>query len=70
MEKRNLQKQKREFREKIWKILESKDIARFPLPLKDRIPNFEGSDRAAELLTTLPKWKNAKIVFSNPDFAQ
>lgn len=45
-------------------------MARFPLPLKDRIPNFEGSDKTAELLATLPEWKRAKIVFANPDFAQ
>ena len=66
----NIQEEKQKLREKIWKLLEEKGVARFPLPLKDRIPNFEGSDRAAELLTTLPEWKRAKIIFSNPDFAQ
>jgi 5-formyltetrahydrofolate cyclo-ligase len=64
------QKEKQKLREKIWKLLDEKKIARFPLPLKDRIPNFEGSDKAAELLTTLPEWKKAKVVFSNPDAAQ
>jgi len=66
----NRQEQKRELREKIWKLLEEKGVARFPLPLKDRIPNFEGSDKAAELVTTLLEWKKAKIIFANPDFAQ
>jgi len=66
----DIQEKKRKLREKIWKLLEEKGVARFPLPLKDRIPNFEGSDKAAELLTTLPEWKKEKIVVSNPDFAQ
>ena len=70
MIKNEISDQKKKLREKIWRVLEEKGIARFPLPLRDRIPNFEDSDRAAELVTTLPEWKKAKIVFSNPDFAQ
>lgn len=66
----NIQNEKRKLREKIWKLLEEKGLSRFPLPLKNRIPNFEGSDKAAELLTSLPEWKNAKTIFANPDFAQ
>lgn len=66
----SLQEEKRKLREKIWKLLEEKKVARFPLPLKDKIPNFDGSEKAAKLVTTLPEWKRAKIVFSNPDFAQ
>jgi len=66
----DVQIEKKNLREKIWKLLEEKDIARFPLPLRDRIPNFEGSDKAAELVTTLPEWKKAKIIVSNPDVAQ
>ena len=70
MIKNEISDQKKKLRERIWKLLEEKGVARFPLPLKDRIPNFEGSDKAAELVITLPEWKKAKIVFSNPDFAQ
>ena len=62
--------EKQKLREKIWKLLEEKNIARFPFSLRDRIPNFKGSDKAAELLKKLPEWKKAKIVFSNPDAAQ
>lgn len=61
---------KRRLREEIWKKMKDQGIARFPLPLKDRIPNFEGSDIAAEKLKDLPEWKNAKIVAANPDYAQ
>jgi 5-formyltetrahydrofolate cyclo-ligase len=66
----NIKKEKKKLREKIWRILEEKKIARFPLPCFGRIPNFEGSEKAAKLLKTLPEWKKAKIIFSNPDAAQ
>ena len=66
----SLKKEKQKLREKIWRLLEEKRIARFPLPVKERIPNFEGSEKAAKLLTTLSEWKRAKIIVSNPDFAQ
>lgn len=65
-----IKEKKKILREKIWKLLEEKGLARFPLPLRDRIPNFEGSEKAAELLTSLPEWKNAKVIFANPDYAQ
>ncbi|WP_333821611.1 5-formyltetrahydrofolate cyclo-ligase [Pinisolibacter sp.] len=35
-----------------------------------RIPNYFGAEAAARQLTTLPAWKNADIVKSNPDPAQ
>jgi len=62
--------EKQKLREKIWKILEEKKIARFPLPCFGKIPNFKGAERAAKNLTALSEWKRAKIVFSNPDSAQ
>jgi len=70
MQEEKIKTKKQKLRERIWKILEEKRMARFPLPPKDRIPNFEGSEKAAKLLTTLPEWKKAKIIFSNPDAAQ
>jgi len=70
MQEKKIKTKKQKLRERIWKMLEEKRVARFPLPLKDRIPNFEGSEKAAKLLTTLPEWKKAKIIFSNPDAAQ
>ncbi len=50
--------------------MEEKNIARFPLPCFGRIPNFVGSEKAAEKLRELEEWKNAKVVVANPDFAQ
>jgi 5-formyltetrahydrofolate cyclo-ligase len=66
----DIKEQKKVLREKIWRLMEERGIARFPLPLKDRIPNFEGSDQAAKLVSTLPEWKKARVIFANPDFAR
>lgn len=65
-----IKEQKKILREKIWRLLEERGVARFPLPLKDRIPNFKGSHQAAKLVSTLTQWKKAKVIFANPDFAQ
>ncbi|HYB67996.1 MAG TPA: 5-formyltetrahydrofolate cyclo-ligase [Candidatus Acidoferrales bacterium] len=35
-----------------------------------RVPNFEGSDKAAQNVRLLTEWKEAKVVFVKPDFAQ
>jgi 5-formyltetrahydrofolate cyclo-ligase len=61
---------KKLLREKIWKELEVQGFARFPFPCFGRIPNFAGSDIAAEKVRHLKEWKEAKVVFAGPDFAQ
>jgi len=68
--KDEISKEKEELRNKIWKLLEQKNVAIFPLPVRGRIPNFVGSDKAANLVRTLPEWKKAKVIFANPDYAQ
>ena len=50
--------------------MEKEGIARFPLPCKGRIPNFIGAEKAAGKLRQLPEYKNAKIIFCNPDSPQ
>lgn len=64
----------KEFKEKIrkyvWRILEEKNLARFPRPVYGRIPNFVGAERAAQKLFKLDIWKNAKVVKVNPDSPQ
>ena len=35
-----------------------------------KIPDFKGSDIAAELLTSTDEWKNSKTIFCSPDSAQ
>ena len=60
---------KAEIREAVWRALEEAGAAAFPGP-HGRIPNFVGSGRAAELLRTLPAWRQARAVKCNPDYAQ
>lgn len=59
---------KEEIRKKIWQILEEKNIADFPRPCFGRIPNFIGSRNASEKIKEIPEFKNARCVFSAPDF--
>jgi len=68
--KNEVSEEKEQLRNKIWKLLEQKKVAIFPLPAFGRIPNFMGSDKAANLVRALPEWKRAKVIFANPDYAQ
>ncbi len=68
--KNEITEEKERLRDKIWNLLEQKRVAIFPLPVFGRIPNFVGSDKAANLVRTLPEWKKAKVIFANPDSAQ
>jgi 5-formyltetrahydrofolate cyclo-ligase len=62
---------KKLLREEIWNKLETSGVARFPLPCYGRIPNFAGSEKAAEKVRLLNEWKEeARVVFANPDYAQ
>jgi 5-formyltetrahydrofolate cyclo-ligase len=61
---------KRLLREEIWNKLKKEGVARFPLPCYGRIPNFAGSEKAAEKVRLLNEWKQARVVFANPDYAQ
>jgi 5-formyltetrahydrofolate cyclo-ligase len=61
---------KQPLREKMWGLLTRRRVARFPLPLNDRIPNFAGAERAAERLAALPEWRRARVLKCNPDAPQ
>ena len=61
---------KKLLREEIWNKLEKNGVARFPLPCYRRIPNFADSEKAADKVKLLKEWKEARVVFANPDFAQ
>jgi len=61
---------KQEIREKIWKEMEDRNIARFPRPVQGRIPNFVGAEEAAKRLSESDEWKDAKVLKSNPDSPQ
>jgi 5-formyltetrahydrofolate cyclo-ligase len=61
---------KKLLRERIWRDLTERRVAMFPLAVFGRVPNFRGSDDAANRVRQLDEWKNAKVVFANPDAAQ
>jgi 5-formyltetrahydrofolate cyclo-ligase len=62
--------QKQEIRQRIWSLLESRGIARFPRPVYGRIPNFDGAEAAGIRLCRVKQFKEAKIVKVNPDAPQ
>ncbi|MCD6156995.1 MAG: 5-formyltetrahydrofolate cyclo-ligase, partial [Euryarchaeota archaeon] len=63
---RDIKSIKQSLREKIWNLMEERDIALFPRPVHGRIPNFKGADRAAMRLFLLDIWRSAKVVKVNP----
>jgi len=50
--------------------MEKEGIAIFPLPCKGRIPNFIGAEKAVKKLRQLSEYRNAKVIFCNPDSPQ
>jgi 5-formyltetrahydrofolate cyclo-ligase len=61
---------KKLLRERIWRDMTERRVAVFPLPVFGRVPNFIGSKEAANRVSQLDEWMNAKVVFANPDAAQ
>lgn len=70
MDKEQKPQEKEDIRKRIWDILIEKDAARFPLPPHGRIPNFEGAERAARLLSDTELWQQADVLKCNPDSPQ
>jgi 5-formyltetrahydrofolate cyclo-ligase len=60
---------KQAIRERVWALLERERAARFP-GAEGRIPNFAGASAAAARLASLPAWRAARVVKSNPDAPQ
>ncbi|SEG52436.1 5-formyltetrahydrofolate cyclo-ligase [Thermomonospora echinospora] len=65
----DIKQAKQEVRERIWDLLEREKAVREP-GVHGHIPDFIGSERAADLLATLPAWKSAQVIMCNPDRAQ
>jgi 5-formyltetrahydrofolate cyclo-ligase len=61
---------KKRIREQIWGYLEDHDIARFPRPAYNRIPNFAGAEEAASKVRKLAEFSEAEVVKVNPDSPQ
>jgi len=61
---------KEEIRMRVWRLMEEREIARFPRPVFHRIPNFVGAEKAARRLRELNEYGAAQTVFCNPDSPQ
>ena len=61
---------KQSARERVWRTLRARRVARFPFPIEDRIPNFTGAERAAARAAELPEWRRARRLKCNPDAPQ
>jgi 5-formyltetrahydrofolate cyclo-ligase len=57
-------------RRRVWRLLASRRVARFPFPIEGRIPNFVGAEAAAARAAELPEWKAAHRLKCNPDAPQ
>jgi len=60
---------KHPLRDDIWRTLTTQKVARFP-GAQGRIPNFIGAEAAAQHLTTLAVWRQARALKCNPDAPQ
>jgi 5-formyltetrahydrofolate cyclo-ligase len=59
---------KQAVRERVWDLLEHAGAA--PPHVHGRIPAFDGSAAAADLLAALPVWRAARVIKAVPDKAQ
>ncbi len=64
-----IREKKKNIRERIWKLLEEKNVAVFP-GAWGRIPNFKDAEKCVRFLEGIPEWKKAKFIKSNPDSPQ
>ena len=55
---------------RVWRVMEEREIARFPRPVFHRIPNFVGAEKTAGRLRELSEYRVAQTVFCNPDAPQ
>ena len=66
----DINEEKRRIKERIWRLLEEKGVARFPKPIRGRIPNFKGSEVAAYRLVSHTIFRSANVIFCCPDSPQ
>uniref|UniRef100_A0A3P8ZUJ3 Methenyltetrahydrofolate synthase domain-containing protein n=1 Tax=Esox lucius TaxID=8010 RepID=A0A3P8ZUJ3_ESOLU len=56
-----------DIREKVWDYIEAKNLANYPRPVHNRIPNFKGAVPACDRISTLQEFKSSSTVKVNPD---
>jgi 5-formyltetrahydrofolate cyclo-ligase len=61
---------KSQARDWVWTELRQRGAARFPFPIRQRIPNFEGAERCAERLFKETPLDEASAIKTNPDSPQ
>ncbi len=61
---------KETIRKEVWRVMEESGISRFPRPVLGRIPNFVGSEKAAQRLMNQPEFERAGVIKVNPDSPQ
>ncbi|XP_054626757.1 methenyltetrahydrofolate synthase domain-containing protein isoform X2 [Dunckerocampus dactyliophorus] len=59
-----------DIRQKVWDYIEDKNLANFPRPVHNRIPNFKGAIEACNRLAVLQEFKSSQTVKINPDKPQ
>ncbi|MEM0295764.1 MAG: 5-formyltetrahydrofolate cyclo-ligase [Candidatus Korarchaeum sp.] len=65
-----MREEKEKLRRFVWRVMEDRGIAIFPKPVEGRIPNFIGAEEAARKLSLQREWKEAEVIFVNPDSPQ
>ncbi|XP_042630925.1 methenyltetrahydrofolate synthase domain-containing protein isoform X1 [Cyprinus carpio] len=59
-----------DIRHKVWNYIEVKNLASFPRPVHNRIPNFKEATCACNRLPDLPKFRSSRVIKVNPDRPQ
>ncbi|XP_031615394.1 methenyltetrahydrofolate synthase domain-containing protein isoform X1 [Oreochromis aureus] len=59
-----------DIRQKVWDYIEEKNLANFPRPVHNRIPNFKGAVKVCYSLAGLQEFKSSQTVKVNPDRPQ
>ena len=57
-------------RKKVWDFIEANNLANFPRPVYNRIPNFKGAAKAGSKVGELEEFKKAGTIKVNPDKPQ
>lgn len=66
----DIKKKKNDIRLSIWKMMEEQNIATFPRPVYNRIPNFIGAETASINILRLNQFKKAEVILVSPDAPQ
>ncbi|XP_043993423.1 methenyltetrahydrofolate synthase domain-containing protein isoform X1 [Gambusia affinis] len=66
----NPEASKWDIRQRVWDYIEENNLANFPRPVHNRIPNFKAANQACNRLAELQEFKSSQTVKVNPDRPQ